>query len=112
MFDLAQPADATPRVVRTPVREAGAAFGQSLALRAGKLVVGAPGMDAWLEAGARAEDAGAAFEFDLTGTGDGACIAQLAGPTPIASALFASSCAIVEYAGHGLRTPRTLAMPA
>ena len=109
VFDLAQPADAMPRVVRSPVREMGAAFGQALALRAGKLVVGAPGVDAWLDAGARAEDAGAAFEFDLTGTSDAACLAQLAGPSPIASALFASSCAIVEYAGHGLRAPRTLA---
>ena len=92
LFDLAH-ADLTPKRIDPPAGAATYGFGQSLALRDGMLVIGAPSTDLVERAtpGAAIEDAGAAWIYALA---DARFLGALDPPKPIPSGLFGASCAL------------------
>jgi len=77
--------------VQAPAPVAGDAFGSAVALDEGRLVVGAPGRE-----GPGATDAGIAYVYDDTPTGDPESIATFADPTPDAGAAFGTAVEVEE----------------
>jgi hypothetical protein len=104
LVDLAQQ-DGAPKRLDPPGAAAVYGFGQSLALRDGVLVIGAPSADLPPDADAAAvEDAGASWAYSLA---RGEYTAELRGPRPMPSAFFGASCAICAPRAARLDQPVT-----
>lgn len=105
LFDLATPA-AAPRRIDVPRETSTTGFGQSLSLRDGVLVIGAPSTDIapTREEPTVVEDAGAAWIYSVQ---ERAFTARLRVPEPLPSSLFGGSSAICVLP-PGVPHPRSL----
>lgn len=103
LFDLANPGLA-PKRVDPPAGASTYGFGQSLALRDGALVIGAPSTDLVDRSApdAATEDAGAAWIYTLA---DARYSGALNPPKPLPTGLFGASCAIGSIAAPAATHP-------